>query len=76
MVAGLSKDDTDKGVHYKNKEKRNKMDISAILEKLTLGSMMYYGGFIGVGIGVFLILICLIAFPIQRRKVLRRLGEE
>ena len=52
------------------------MDISAILENLTPGSMMYYGGFLGVGIGVFLLLICLIAFPIRRKKLLKKLGEE
>lgn len=52
------------------------MDISAILENLTPGSMMYYGGFWGVGIGIFLVLICIIVFPIQRKKMLKKLGEE
>ena len=51
-------------------------DIFAIIENLTTGGMMYYGGFLGVGVGVFLILICLIIFPIQRRRMLKKLGEE
>ena len=59
-----------------NKEKRNEMDISAILENLTPGSMMYYGGFLGVGIGIFLLLVCLIVFPIRRKKLLKKLGDE
>lgn len=51
-------------------------EIIAILENLTTGSMLYYGGFLGVGICIFLLLISLIAFPLQRRRLLRKLGEE
>ncbi len=50
-------------------------EISAILENLTMGSMLYYGGFLGVAVSIFLILICLIAFPIQRRRRLKKLGD-
>lgn len=52
------------------------MDISTILENLTPGAMMYYGGYLGIGIGIVLLLICSVAFPIKRKKVLKKLGEE
>jgi len=51
------------------------MDISAILENLTPGAMMYYGGFVGIGLGVLLLLICSIVFPIKRKSVLKKLGD-
>lgn len=52
------------------------MDISAILENLTPGAMMYYGGFLGIGLGCLLIMICLVVFPIRRKRLLKKLGEE
>lgn len=52
------------------------IDIAQILENLTEGSMMYYGGYLGVGISVLLLLICLIAFPVRRKRLLRKLGRE
>ena len=52
------------------------MDFSTILENLTPGAMMYYGGYLGVGIGLVLILICSIAFPIKRKRMLKKLGDE
>ena len=52
------------------------MDISAIIEKLTPGAMMYYGGFLGVGVSLLIIMICLVAFPIRRKRLLKKLGEE
>jgi len=52
------------------------MYTSAILSNFTPGFMLYYGGFLGVGISVILFIVCLIWFPIQRNKKLRELGEE
>ena len=52
------------------------MDINVIIENLTPGSMMYYGGFLGAGVSLLLILICLAVFPIRRKKLLKKLGEE
>ena len=52
------------------------MDINAIIENLTPGAMMYYGGFLGAGVSFLLILICLIVFPIRRKRLLKKLGEE
>ena len=52
------------------------MDISAIIENLTPGSMMYYGGFLGAGVSILLMLICLRVFPIRRKRLLKKLGEE
>ena len=52
------------------------MDIATILENLTPGSMMYYGGFLGAGVSVLLILICLVVFPIRRKRLLKKLGAE
>ncbi len=51
------------------------MDISIILGNLTTGSLMYYGGFFGIGVGILSILICLAVFPKQRKKILKKLEE-
>ena len=47
-----------------------------ILTTITTGTLMYYGGMIGTGIGILLLVICLIIFPKQRKKLLKKLGEE
>ena len=52
------------------------MDVSVIIENLTPGAMMYYGGFLGAGVSILLILICLVVFPIRRKRLLKKLGEE
>ena len=41
-----------------------------------MGSVMFYGGIIGVAVGVLLMIICLKVFPKQRRKLLEELGQE
>ena len=51
------------------------MELSTIIENLTTGSLMYYGGFLGIGVGVFFLLICLAVFPRQRKKLLKKLEE-
>ena len=51
------------------------MEISTIIENLTTGSFMYYGGFLGIGVGVFFLLICFAVFPRQRKKLLKKLEE-
>ena len=51
------------------------MELSAVLENLTTGGLMYYGGFLGIGVGVFFLLICLVVFPRQRKKLLKKLEE-
>lgn len=43
---------------------------------MSLGEMMYYGGFVGVGVCLLAILICVKVFPKQRKKLLDKLGEE
>lgn len=51
-------------------------EIMGMIENMTPGAILYYGGFAGVGLGIFLILLCSIIFPIQRKRRLRKLGEE
>ena len=51
------------------------MEISTILENLTTGSFMYYGGFLGIGVGILSIFICLAIFPKQRKKLLKKLED-
>ena len=43
---------------------------------MTMGTFMYYGGMIGVGVSLLSLLICLKAFPRKRRKMLEKLSEE
>lgn len=52
------------------------LNIAEILENLTEGSMMYYGGYLGIGLSAILFLICLVAFPIRRKRLLKKLGRE
>lgn len=52
------------------------MDINAILENLTTGILMYYGGFLGAGLSILMILICLLVFPLRRKRLLKKLSEE
>lgn len=52
------------------------MDIAGILENLTEGNMMYYGGYLGIGLSALLLLICLVVFPIRRKRLLKKLGRE
>ena len=55
------------------------IDIAELLENLgnlTEGGMMYYGGYLGVGLSALLFLICLVSFPIRRKRLLKKLGRE
>lgn len=52
------------------------MRIVELLENMTPGSLMYYGGLIGVGVSAFLLLICVAVFPMRRKRLLRKLEKE
>lgn len=52
------------------------MRIAELLESMTPGSLMYYGGLIGAGVSVFLLLICAAVFPISRKRLLKKLEKE
>lgn len=58
------------------KEVNMNINIAEILGNMTKGSLMYYGGYLGIGISVVLFLICLVAFPIRRKHLLKKLGRE
>lgn len=44
--------------------------------KMTTGSIMFYGGIVGVAIGILLALICMKVFPRQRKRLLEKLSKE
>ncbi len=51
-------------------------DITGLLENMTPGSLLYYGGLLGAGVSGFLLLLCTAVFPIRRKRLLKKLGKE
>lgn len=44
--------------------------------ELSKGSIMFLGGFVGLAIGILLLIVSLAVFPIQRRRMLKKLKSE
>ncbi len=42
----------------------------------TTGSTMYYGGIIGIGISIILLMLCTPIFATQRRKLLKKIEKD
>lgn len=43
---------------------------------MTTGMIMFYGGIVGVVVGICLALICMKIFPRQRKQLLEKLSRE
>lgn len=50
------------------------MNTVVLLAKVTGGSLMYYGGMAGIGLGVVLLVLCIVMFPKQRKRLLKNLA--
>ena len=45
-------------------------------EYMTVGTIMVYAGMGGIAVGAIGVLVCLKLFPSQRKKLLKKLGDE
>lgn len=47
-----------------------------MIENMTAGSMMFYGGIAAVAVGIASALICISIFPKQRKKRLEEISKD